>query len=111
MDPSQTIHERNIEQTVDIPFPQGTEQTVHEYNMEQTVEEPVPRDIEVTVHMAPATAATKKRRRAKGTPTPADAHAASDPVIDSVAPVTEYVSTSPATACAAPVPVIKYVAQ
>ena len=27
MDPSQTIHERNIVQTVDVPVPQGTEQT------------------------------------------------------------------------------------
>ena len=81
MDPSQTNHERNI--------------------VEQTVDVPVSRDIEVTIHMAPAPAATKKRRRVKGTPTLADAHAASDPVI-------EHASTSPGGAYAAPVPVIQY---
>ena len=69
--------------------------------MEQTAHEPVPRDIEVTVHMAPAPAATKRRRRAKGTPTPADAHAASHPVIDSVAPVSEHVDLTYRCPCSA----------
>ena len=89
MDPSQTINERNIEQTVDVPVP--------------------PRygaDCPRVRHGA----ANKKRRRAKGTPTLADAHAASDPAIDSVAPVTESASTSLAAACEAPVLVIKHVA-
>ena len=83
-------------------------QTIHEYNMEQTVEEPVPQGTEQTVHMAPAPAATKKRCRVKGTPTAPAAHAAFDPVIDSVAPVTEFVSTTPwrprSTVCHLPRP-------
>ena len=36
----QIVHDRNMEQTVDVPVPQDTEHIVHECNMEQTVDAP-----------------------------------------------------------------------
>ena len=71
--------------------------------MKQTVDAPFPQAMEGIEIMAPTPAAARKRRTAKVAPTPADAHAATDPVIEygtsslavAYATLKEYVAPSP----------------